>query len=108
MTLELKIKKTLEKTFQPIYLEVENESPKHSVPKGSETHFRILVVSNLFEGLSRVERQRSINDLFISEFKSGLHALSQKALTVKEWESQQPDQEKFRMKSPDCHTKSKP
>jgi stress-induced morphogen len=27
--------------FSPIHLEVVNESYKHSVPKGSETHFKV-------------------------------------------------------------------
>jgi len=27
--------------FSPVHLAIENESYKHSVPKGSETHFKV-------------------------------------------------------------------
>lgn len=33
-----------------IHLNVVNESHKHNVPKGSESHFNVLVVSDAFEG----------------------------------------------------------
>jgi stress-induced morphogen len=33
-----------------IHLDVVNESHKHNVPKGSESHFNVLVVSDAFEG----------------------------------------------------------
>ena len=35
------IEKKLKDKFEPVYLEVVNESYKHSVPKGSESHFKV-------------------------------------------------------------------
>jgi BolA protein len=47
----------------------------------------MLIVSDQFEGLSRVERQRKIYSLLDNEFKNGLHALTIRALTPEEWQS---------------------
>lgn len=41
--------------LQPAHLEVINESFMHNVPKGSETHFKVLVVSKQFEGLTLIK-----------------------------------------------------
>ena len=44
-----------------MHLEVTNESAMHSVPKGSETHFKVLVVSTAFAGMGPVDRHRTVN-----------------------------------------------
>ena len=57
----------------------------HSVPKNSETHFKIIVVSNNFNGKTKIAIHREINDKLKEEFNSGLHALSIAAYTPEEW-----------------------
>lgn len=47
--IELSIKKKLIDFLNPSYIEVINESYMHNVPKGSETHFKVIVVSDLFK-----------------------------------------------------------
>jgi len=98
MKLEASIRQKLESTFQPSYLEIENESHKHS-RGGFETHFRLIVVSDKFEGLSRVDRQRQVAGLFDFEREQGLHALSQRTFTSKEWAEMKG---KLTLKSPAC------
>lgn len=98
MSLEASIRKKLEQAFQPFHLEIENESHKHS-RGGAETHFRIVVVSDHFEGLSRVDRQRQVSDLFTEERALGLHALSQRTFTPSEWTQWK---DKLDLKSPAC------
>jgi BolA protein len=39
--IEQRIRNKLQTAFSPLYLEVENESYKHNVPKASETHFKV-------------------------------------------------------------------
>lgn len=102
MSIEASIRQKIEKAFQPTYFEIENESQKHS-RGGPETHFRIIVVSEQFEGLSRVERQRQVAQLFDSEREKGLHALSQRTLTPKEWLEWK---DKLNFKSPACRHSS--
>jgi stress-induced morphogen len=81
-----RIEAQVNESLRPVHLELANESSQHSVPADSETHFKLLVVSDQFSGLSRVERQRKIYSLLDSEFKSGLHALTVKAMTPEEWQ----------------------
>ena len=94
----------IESELQPSYYELENESSQHSVPPGSETHFRVLLVSEKFAGLSRVDRSRRVNVLFATELRSGVHALSQRTFTPEEWAKVA---DSFQMQSPACMGGSK-
>jgi len=47
---EQTMRKKLTSGFEPIHLELHNESYMHNVPKGSETHFKVVIVSSRFEG----------------------------------------------------------
>lgn len=98
MSRQARIHDKIQEALKPQYLLLENESAQHSVPADSETHFKLLVVSEKFLGLSRVERQRQVYQPLDEEFKSGLHALTVKALTPEEWK---PEQEK-NFVSPTC------
>lgn len=69
----------------PVHLEVLNESYKHNVPKGSETHFKVHVVSEQFTGLSLIQRHRMVNSLLGEEFEAGLHALSIRGQTPEQF-----------------------
>lgn len=102
MKIEESIRRKLESTFSPSYLEIENESQKHS-RGGAETHFRVIVVSERFAGLSRVDRQRLVAGLFNEERDLGLHALSQRTFTPAEWEQ---FKDKLDLKTPACRHSS--
>ncbi|MES2854381.1 MAG: BolA family protein [Bdellovibrionota bacterium] len=101
--METTINSKLTERFQPTHLEVVNESHTHSVPKNSETHFKIVVVSSIFAGLSRIARQRLVNDTLKVELAGGVHALTQKTLTPDEWNANGSGN----FVSPDCHGGSK-
>jgi len=70
----------------PVHLEIENESHKHSVPKGSESHFKVFVVSEKFVGQPLIARHRLVNDA-VKEADGGMpvHALSISAKTPDQW-----------------------
>ena len=85
-----------------VHLELVDESHQHSVPEGAESHFKALLVSPQFAGLTRVQRQRLIYDLMAEELNSGLHAHTLRLLTKEEWEGQ-----KLNFQSPDCRGGSK-
>jgi len=40
------------------HLEVINESHKHNVPEGAESHFNVVIVSSAFEGKKLLTRHR--------------------------------------------------
>ena len=81
--LEQKLKTDLE----PIFLEVVNESGNHNVPPGSESHFKVLVVSSAFQGKSTIARHRLIYKILEQELAARIHALSLKTLTPEQWET---------------------
>lgn len=94
------------KRLNPVYLELENESHRHSVPEGSESHFRILVVSREFENMSRVDRQRFVYSLLQEEMRSGVHALSQRTYSPDEWDLALSKEGIVKMESPLCPSKA--
>ena len=87
--------------LKPEVLIVENESKNHSVPAGSETHFKVVAVSADFTGLNLVARHRKIYAILSHELKNGVHALALHTFTPEEWKAK-PVAEK----SPLCHSKS--
>ncbi|MBC7371279.1 MAG: BolA family transcriptional regulator [Bdellovibrionaceae bacterium] len=101
---EALLRTKIESTFNPEYYELVNESYMHSVPKGSESHFKVLIVSEKFAGKPRLERSRMVTELFKDEMNTGLHALSQRTMTPEEWA---PVKDTFEMVSPECRGGSK-
>lgn len=75
----------LNEALQPSHLETVNESYMHNVPPGSETHFKVLVVSEEFNGLPLIKRHRLVNTVLADELKTGVHALSIVAKTPAQW-----------------------
>jgi len=85
VTRQERIHEKLTAALAPAHLEVENESHNHNVPKGSETHFKVLVVSDAFDGLGAIDRHRRVHAALADELKKGLHALTLRALTPAQW-----------------------
>jgi BolA protein len=79
-----RMESVLRDRFAPTILQVADDSAKHAghagARPGGETHYDVLLVSERFKGLSRVERHRLVNEALADEFNTGLHAL---ALTLK-------------------------
>lgn len=98
MTRKQRITDNLSQNLSATLVEVIDESYKHHVPEGLESHFNILIVSEDFQTKSKIERHRLINKLLAVEFKDGLHALSLHLHTPSEWEIAQTQ----RLSSPNC------
>ncbi|ETI39837.1 hypothetical protein PPTG_15043 [Phytophthora nicotianae INRA-310] len=73
--------------FTPTHLDVINESHMHNVPKGSETHFKVVVVTDQFDGKPLIQRHRMVNAVLQQELDDGVHALSILSKTPKQWEA---------------------
>ncbi|XP_053467162.1 bolA-like protein 1 [Ictalurus furcatus] len=84
---EASIRTKLTEVLEPEHLEVLNESHMHAVPPGSESHFRVLVVSSRFEGLSLLQRHRLVNETLSHELRTSVHALAIQAKTPQQWSS---------------------
>ena len=85
MTVQASIESKLA-TLDPLHLEVENESGNHSVPPGSESHFKVTIVAEQFEGERLIARHRRINALLADELAGPVHALAIHAYTEADWE----------------------
>ncbi|XP_060156010.1 bolA-like protein 1 [Globicephala melas] len=82
---EAAIRTKLEQALNPEVLELRNESGGHAVPPGSETHFRVAVVSSRFEGLSPLQRHRLVHAALSEELAGPVHALAIQARTPAQW-----------------------
>ena len=74
------ITEKLTSAFSPQSLEVVDESHLHAGHagwrEGGQTHYRVYIVSNAFEGKSRVDRHRMINVALAAELAGSVHALA--------------------------------
>ena len=85
MRVQQEIERKLLEKLTPVHLEVINESHMHSVPPGSESHFKLIVVSPEFEGRNRVQRHQTVNAVLADELAGPIHALSMQTHTAEEW-----------------------
>lgn len=98
MVVQQEIQQILQAQFQPELLEVVNESHMHSVPPNSETHFKVVLVSDQFEGRRKVARHQQVYAALASQLAGPVHALALHTYSPAEWAERQggaPD-------SPDC------
>ena len=86
MSVQETIESKITEALSPSYLTVINESYMHSVPPGSESHFKLVVVADSFDGVPRVRRHQTVNGILKDELSGPLHALSMETLTPEEWE----------------------
>ncbi|AEY00948.1 BolA protein [Oceanimonas sp. GK1] len=85
MSMQSTIEHKVREALSPEHLEVINESYMHRVEPGSETHFKLVVVSNAFDGQRLLARHRTLNTLLADELAGGVHALALHTLTPAEW-----------------------
>ena len=81
------LESTIETALNPQYLEVVDESFMHNVPEGAQSHFKVTVVSNTFEGKRLIARHREINGLAAEALQGPVHALALHTYTPVEWEA---------------------
>jgi BolA family transcriptional regulator, general stress-responsive regulator len=84
------ITRKLTEAFSPDHLEVINESHMHSVPEGSESHFKVILVSDEFKDKMLIARHRMVNKILEEELSKdresgGIHALALHTMTMEEW-----------------------
>ena len=102
MVIQKEIEERLFSSLAPGHLEVENESYMHSVPEGSESHFKVVVVSAGFEGMRPVQRHQLVYRE-LGDVMQKIHALALHTFTADEW-SQRAN---VAAASPDCKGGSK-
>ncbi|WP_346795817.1 BolA/IbaG family iron-sulfur metabolism protein [Halomonas sp. Bachu 37] len=86
MTIQALIETKLQ-ALDPLHAYVENESHMHNVPANSETHFKVTLVSERFDGMMPVKRHQQIYSLLAEELSGPVHALALHLYTPAEWEA---------------------
>ena len=84
MSMQATIERKLQGEFDTAYLSVENESHMHKVAPGSESHFKVTIVSDDFNDLMLIKRHRRVNQALEAELRQ-IHALALHTLTPDEW-----------------------
>jgi BolA protein len=80
------IEQKLASEFKTEYLQVENESHMHNVAPGSESHFKVTIVSDSFRDQVLIKRHRMVNKTLQREIQQ-IHALALHTLTPDEWQA---------------------
>lgn len=74
------------KQLAPLHCEIINESHMHAGP-ATESHFKLVLVSEAFIGLRLVARHQKIYALLAEELKGPIHALSMHLYSPEEWQT---------------------
>jgi BolA protein len=85
MSVQQQIETKLSAALPLVYVEVANESHMHSVPPGSETHFKLVLVSPQFAGKRPVARHQLVYKVLADELAGPVHALALHTYTEEEW-----------------------
>ena len=83
MQMQSIIEKKLNESLHPEFLDVINESHMHSGP-ATESHYKVIAVSKLFDGKMLIARHRMINAALADELQQ-IHALALHTMTPVEY-----------------------
>ncbi|MGL4351384.1 MAG: BolA family protein [Plesiomonas shigelloides] len=87
MSMQQLITDKLTAALSPSHLEVLNESHMHRVEPGSESHFKVVIVSEHFAGQRLLARHRQVNGILADELAGAIHALALHTYTESEWQA---------------------
>ncbi len=80
MSVQSVLEAKLKLAFRPDALDVQDESHQHEghagARPGGETHFRVYIVAKAFDGKSRVQMHRMINEVLADDLAGPVHALA--------------------------------
>ncbi|GAA5190672.1 BolA family protein [Ferrimonas gelatinilytica] len=85
--MQQQIERKVSDALAPSYLEVINESHMHR-GGSSDSHFKLIVVTEQFEGERLLTRHRKVNAVLADELGGSLHALALHTYTPAEWVEQ--------------------
>ncbi len=91
MKRKLKIEKIISESYSPYFYSVIDVSEQHrghqNFKENVESHFEIIVVSDKFIDIKRIDRHRMINYSLKNEFCSDLHSAIIKTYTIEEYKN---------------------
>ena len=88
---KLKIEKIILKNYEPYFLSVLDVSEQHrghqNFKEDVESHFEIIIVSEKFKNIKRIDRHRMVNKNLKEEFLTDLHSAIIKTYTINEYKN---------------------
>ncbi|OED44024.1 transcriptional regulator [Endozoicomonas sp. (ex Bugula neritina AB1)] len=88
----------LNKSLEPDFIDIINESHLHNTPPDSQSHFKVIIVSQQFSGKMPVKRHQLVYGFLADELRSQVHALALHTYTPEEWRSR----DQTAPSTPDC------
>ena len=79
-----RLESRLRVAFEPQLIDIYDESHMHAGPH-LETHFKLILVSDYFLGMSRVKRHQAVYAQIQDELDSGLHAIALHLFCPDKW-----------------------
>ncbi|ETI57904.1 BolA family protein [Marinomonas profundimaris] len=98
MIIQTEIDQRLKGKIDIVHMTLENESHMHNVPAGSESHFKLVLVSDAFEGKRLVQRHQLVYAV-LQEQMTKIHALAMHLYSINEWS----ERTALAPTSPKCH-----
>ena len=83
-----RIEEILRRELQPVHFELHDESAQHVGHPGATSgggHYRVVIVSVRFEGLSLLKQHRLVHDALAELFGERIHALALKTVAPSAW-----------------------
>ncbi len=91
MKRKINIENLILKNYEPQFYSVLDVSEQHrghqNFKEDVESHFEIIIVSEKFRNLNRMERHRMVNKSLKEEFLSDLHSVTIKTYTMEEYKN---------------------
>ena len=88
---KINIENLILKNYEPEFFSVLDVSEQHrghqNFKENVESHFEIIIVSEKFINLNRIERHRMVNQSLREEFLSDLHSVIIKTYTTEEYKN---------------------
>lgn len=83
ISVEDDIKAALIAAFMPSYFKIEDESQFHH--RGEQTHYKVVIVSEVFDGITAVKRHQKVYGA-LDDIMKRFHALALHTFTPAEWQ----------------------
>ena len=91
MKRKINIQNLILKNYEPEFFSVLDVSEQHrghqNFRENVESHFEIIIVSEKFKNLNRIERHRMVTQSLREEFLSNLHSVIIKTYTIDEYKN---------------------